>query len=174
MNKLLARLKEEKMLCSFYFNEKFESFSVGVVASVDDEWCMISRVSPNGYFDGFCCRKIDTIIRISIEDNYIRNMDKLIKANGTQLLSLHVDIETDFLRTVLAWLKGKSELCCIELHNFDDLAFYGYISQMEDNLLIVDCIDNDAQHNGKSIIKIDDISAVAFMSEDEEKFKKLV
>lgn len=179
MNELLAKLKEERTLCSFYFNEKFDNFSVGIVTYFDAEWCMISRVSPTGYFDGFCCRRTDTIIRISVDNNYIKNISRLMEVNGTQLPDFHVDVKTDFLRAVLAWLKEKNEPCCIELHNYDDLAFFGSVAAVGEDLLTVNCIygevrDDGKLYDGKSFVKIEDISAVAFLSEEEEKLKKLI
>lgn len=143
---MLKYLKENNLV-EIYIKDK-EGFIVGYIEEFDDKYIKVKKISKYGFNDGYIIFKIDDILRITYESNYLKNIEKLIIENNKdnilkskifenfELKIEDIDIYLEFLKECY-----KKNYEC-EFNLLDDDYVIGKILKIENEAIFVLTNDN--------------------------------
>ena len=170
--------KEKQELCEFYSNPNdLSKFCVGYIVDYDKNYCLIACLDPYGNKDGFCCFRTDDIIKIQTGTQYLRSLEKLLKYYKdenyyNQQLNFR-DSGNSLLKDVYCFIKKENKISSFEVLESNLCDFCGIISEISDDVLIIQIITDHGYTDGTVQIDIDAISSVTFDSCDEQKISIL-
>lgn len=170
MKKILELLKAREIMCEIYENiSESDKFYVGIIKSFDGEMFIFESISQEGNFDGFYCTSVDSIIAINYDTIYLKNLSKTASKRADKICFDNVNVLSGFLSEI----KSKNALCELELLNDYSRALVGYIEKIDGETLSVKLINEHGIRDGVGIVKINDISCVAFDTEELQNLKIL-
>lgn len=170
--------KEKQELCEFYLNpDDLSKFCVGFIVDYDEKYCLIACLDAYGNKDGFCCFRTEDIIKIQISTQYLRSLAKLLKYYKnedyySQQLNFR-DSRKSLLKDVYCYVKKENKITTFETLESNLCDFCGIISEILDDVLIIQIITDEGYLDGTMQIDIGAISSVTFDSHDEQKIKIL-
>ena len=97
---ILKGAKSEGKIVSIYVEpQNWDSFSLGFVDLIDDNYVRLKSLNKFGEFDGYEIRSLDEIIKIEMDGKYERKIDSLHKnfAKQTKDVTLSGVDEADLI-----------------------------------------------------------------------------
>lgn len=172
MNKILSKLQKESVLCEIYTERNFDAFNVGYLIYLDQDWYGVSDYKPNGDWDGYLFRQIDTVSRIAVKSKYLDKMKSLITKED--LIYPFELTEEGIVICVLNYVKKTSKVVKLELFNDCDVTLIGLIKDISNEYLTVEELDTYGEMTTISVIKVSDISFLEFDAEEELIIQKFI
>ena len=169
---------QNRELCEFYLNpDDLSKFCVGYILEKDESHCLIACLDPYGKRDGFCCFRIEDLIKVQTDTKYLICLKKLLvhnRDNGffEQKIQLQ-NAGAPLIDRVFHFIQRENKVSSFEILGGNVKDFYGTISDISDRGLIIQAISDYACTDGCVFIDRETISAVAFDSCDEWKIEIL-
>ncbi|MFA6808845.1 MAG: hypothetical protein WCR27_07615 [Eubacteriales bacterium] len=163
----LKELKKDRKIASFYTNENNTSkFIVGSVVDFNDDYFIISMISPQGLNDGLVLKETSSIIRINTDSMYENKI--LALANYHKIKYCDIILNgNNLIFELLSLAKMKNYIITIELLNsgFNDVQ--GYVGSIENDSCNIKQITEYGDLDGIDLIKISDITEISCNSDDD-------
>ncbi|GHU98680.1 hypothetical protein FACS1894211_02810 [Clostridia bacterium] len=169
MKNYLKELMNEQKLCCVYLDDRdLNKFAVGYVIGVDDEFFLVEAIDPSGNGDGVFAAVIEHIVKLEVEDSYVKRIKKLFyhkKQSRYETLSFGGEILEGMIKHALKYKK----ICSFELCDSGRLDIVGYVSEFDEEAEIVkvQALDRDGQDDGVTATEIRNITEMQFDSSDE-------
>lgn len=154
MKRRLSEYIGTDVLISIYDDDdEPESFSLGFVLAVDDNFVLLNAVNKYGENIGFLLVNLESIFLFNNDLMYSGKVMKLFKLKNQHKETLEI-LNNDILLSVLETVKMQK--CLIEINNDDN--YIGYIKEYNNELLTLNSIDNYGNHLGLAYIDINHIN----------------
>ena len=165
-NYLLSAKQEHKPI-SIYTNENDTTkFSFGFVCGISDNHILIASINPFGYSDGYLIKPYKNIYRIESSDKYGQKLYQLYLLHHQHHCPFH--LTTDNLVFDLAYFAQENhKVVSIELLESEDDDIQGFISEIKDNIITVEQLDDYGKKDGISVISFNDITSISCDSDKE-------
>lgn len=141
----------------------------GYTQIVDDEM-LIYHISPYGEYDGFALIKTEDIIRLDCDSEYEECIEKLFQKANQKHHSFDVDNDSALFFMLCNY--AQENICIVTLENYG-ASISGFIEKYTDNEIWIDVVNEYGKRDGKTVIRIDEISAVFVDTQYEMKLKTL-
>ncbi len=173
MIKLIEELCKTKNYVSLYTDiENPSKFCYGQFLAYDKNKFIFSMISPEGRYDGFLLRAITDIIKIDMDAQYDKRMQKLLSFNK-DITSIAFPYTDDVTYTALCISKTTNKVVSIELNYSGTDDVIGYVDTVNDNICKIKQIDFYGCPDGTAYINIADISQISIDSSAEQVLWKL-
>lgn len=166
----------QEWIC-IYEGGDHEAFIFGKVVHMDDRYCIIRRVAPDGSDDGLLLLETDGIFRIETDSKYIRKMQRIM---GTARRETPYDLDAYFrgessCRTaLLRFAKDGDRVLSIELLSGGVTDIMGRVQSVSEDGIAVRQIDEYGEDDGLSVCRPGDITQISIDSEAERIIEKLL
>jgi hypothetical protein len=155
---VLADALKEKTLLSVYADKAdTESFWVGEICGLSEQYFLGKRYDQYGQYDGFSVFSIDEIYQINISGRYNSKLGTLIDIRGEKIPTPEIN-GGSLIDDLLEHAQKNSFLVTLQLFGsgFEDLM--GFVEEKNSDSVIIRQINLYAEYEGTSTILIDSIS----------------
>lgn len=163
----IKTIKENKEIAAYYTNDSHtDKFLVGYLIEFNDDYFILAHISPQGTYDGFLLKEINSIYRVETKNLYLNKILTLAKYYNTT----HEKIDFENKNLVLEFLlfaKKQNYVVSLELLNSNNLDSVGYIERLEKDYCEIKQLDDYGQLDGFSLIYYSDIVDIRCNTEDE-------
>lgn len=165
LKNILNKSKEDQSFISVYSNkDNTDLFSIGIVCDFDDDFLLIKKVNPEGYFDGFSIQLMQDVFSIEIDDSYLSKMKSFVKDD---IMNLEKEtqklLEGNFrFDEVTESLLDKRIL--VSINSIYDIGYVGYISDFDGENILLKNIDEYNNEDGYSLFKIMEIDRISMFT----------
>jgi len=155
----------------FYLSQSNDTFIYGTVLAVDDLYVALYLISPNGVYDGTLVTEIERIVRVEVGGQYDEKMNILCSGNTLPIweFSWNDGIVNSMLN---ASLKTRA-VVSIELLKSGYNDVIGIIQKVSNKQVKLIRIDEYGKEDGEVYFKINAITQIIYMSEEEQTIHKL-
>lgn len=150
-----ALLNYKNCLVEVYAQDEINSFDVGYLFDVDEDWVLLKSYDRYGKYDGYMLLRLETIFKINSKTLYLENIERLITDKNSHNLKLNDGL----LVSALNYIREKS-VASIILDNGD--AIIGKIKSFDETCITVEVYTDCGIKDGNSLIFIDSISTIIF------------
>lgn len=173
---LLEILKESmknKKIVSIYTNkEETSKFSVGYIIGVDDNYYIIALISPSGMYDGYRIALISDIYRIAYDGKYENSIQQLYNYKNQTHTTINLS-KSNLINNFIDFAKEKKLVITLELCNSEAMDVQGYVKELKEREVYINCIDSYGESDGDSVIDLESVSLIVCDSEDESILKTM-
>lgn len=168
----LTRIMEDHQMVSIYGNEScYDYFFTGYIQGVNESGLLLSKQNEAGYNNGFVLFTDIVYFETNTPDT-VRH-EQLFQLRGITPRSLTVNSGEDLLEQVLE-ICHTEKLCCNVFKKEDDEGDeVGFISEIHNTYIVVDCISRYGEYYGKSYVDKSDIYRLFIDGEYEQTFQLL-
>lgn len=159
-NEVFEKSKTDKKIIGIRLYGEGDDFWLGYIEDYNDKIIQLRYFDILGFEDGLVIEQQENIDSIDFDSEYEKTYEFLInKRNDLSKIKRYIDFKnTDNWRTeYLTDFKNNGNIISIEFNK--DLQIYGYIYNLSDNELIINGITHLGEDDGKTVYKIDDITA---------------
>lgn len=169
---ILEQSKNQKKVIGIWLYSSEDGFWSGIVKDFNDELVTIQHYTKYGKPDGLVIEKIANIESIDFDDDYSKAMNYLIRHGDELDLIEKYDFEISnndrWQHEILGNLIGNRELIArIQVNGNNH--YCGLVEWADEDHLILNSIGKEGQDLGKSIYRIDDITAIRVNDLDNRK-----
>ena len=160
---LFSHINDGQLVSLFSTSGDDNGFIVGFILGVSEESVLIKEVDQYGSFDGFTLTRLNDIYRIAYAGKYENKLMKLYsqkKDNTVFMPDARRSLEDSFL----LFGSENHHLISVLMNTENGETVSGYIDSFTSENLILNCIDEDGQKNGKTIIDRGQIIRIACLS----------
>ncbi len=173
MTDILKQYQMKQQFVSVYFDSSDSNrFQYGKILAVNGDFFAMRLVAPNGTDDGVLVALTKDVLRVETESLYDRKMAVLMH-------SAHYVERTvafaggDLVRCALTLSLETKAFLSLEIAESGYADAVGYIVHLSDDICTVRQFDEYGREDGKSDIRISDITNICMESEDEKIIKML-
>lgn len=172
---ILEKSKVEKGFVGIWLYNDDDGFWSGVVQDYTDELVILQHYTKYGKPDGLIIEQISNIESIDFGDDYAKVMEFLIEnahlLDQQPKVALQIKDPAYWQKSILEdFIGDKNTIVRVQINN--DSYFSGLVDWCDDESLILEMIGTEGQDEGKSLFKMDDITAIRV--NDLENRKKLL
>jgi len=172
---ILEKSKVEKGFVGIWLYNDDDGFWSGVVQDYTDELVILQHYTKYGKPDGLIIEQISNIESIDFGDDYAKVMEFLIEnahlLDQQPKVALQIKDPAYWQKSILEdFIGDKDTIVRVQINN--DSYFSGLVDWCDDESLILEMIGTEGQDEGKSLFKMDDITAIRV--NDLENRKKLL
>lgn len=169
---ILEQSKNQKKFIGIWLYGSEDGFWSGIVKNYTDELVTLQHYTKYGKPDGLVIEKISNIESIDFDDDYSRAMSYLIRHGDELDLIEKYEIEITnndrWQQEILGNLIGSNELI-VRIQVNGENFYCGLVEWADEDHLILKVIGKEGQEQGKSIYKIEDITAIRVNDLDNRK-----
>ncbi len=160
----LSEYKRDGILVEVYEDDRdLSKFYAGYIVACDEDFFIMSLISPRGRFDGFMLQEVRSIVSISHSTKYLKQLIAIKNHHNTEIKFQEFD-GSDLLFGLLDYAQSNNRIVIIELLSNSKLTS-GYIIKLDDEKCTVRQIAEDGDSDGDSTVLLDDITQVNCESE---------
>lgn len=144
-------------------------FYCGRIVGVDNKHFAYLSFSPYGEYDGYHIITISDISEIAVETKYLKDLEIVIGENRIEPVVFNTD------RIVIEMLNlssSQKKIVSFFADNADEWE-NGFISEIKEDVIQLDMVDESGESNGKKLLCIEDILALEYDSRRVRKVEKL-
>lgn len=160
---ILRQSKEKHKFIGVWIYGDDEGFWSGRVQELTEEFVVIEHFTKYGKPDGVVIEAISNIESIDFDDDYSKSMEYLIVNHHLLDEVEEISVKMESLETwpfnLLESLIGNKETI-VQIQVNRDSFYSGLVEWVEETELLLRMIGDQGQDNGKSLFKLEDISAV--------------
>ena len=169
MISVLKKIKEERTLAEFHPKRDDDGkFNVGFCLDYDDEYYLVESISPKGRWDGYACYLVDEIDAIAVDTIYLNNIKKLMQHKRSYHREFPITDKT-VLAEMFDYIMQNKKICTIMTS--EGAYISGIITEVLNNVVVIDSMDGDGYKDGVWYIKKDNIVVISVDSEAEVKLE---
>ena len=134
-------------------------FDVGRILFFDDTWLLSEMYDPYGKFDGFMLSRIENLLKIKYDTQYIANLCiKVVDDNGYN----HEDenLFKDFVNNAVA----AGSVLSFDTVNDDN--YVGTILKCDDDHIFIKEYDNNGREDGITIVDASSVETLQFLNRE--------
>lgn len=170
VNRMMALLNEfigKKQVIELYSDPLHtDKFSAGYILAVSSEDVIMAHIAPNGVYDGFMLKKANDIFRVDTLGEYDSTLQKLYTIQS----QTHPKFRATSNNLVISFLdfaKSHHYVTTIQLFDsgLDDIQ--GFVEDVDDNIVIIGKVTIYGEDDGRSSVRIDNISFLTCDSDNE-------
>lgn len=168
----LNRIKKQGKLVSIYTNRNDTcKFIVGYVIGVNKQDFILALITPDGEYDGFLLKEVDSIYKIVEDELYLGRLLKLVSIKQTKVESIFKS--NDLKNELLEFAQKHHKIVSIELINsgYDDCI--GFVNSINETMCKVQVINESGIPDGISTIMKSDITQISYDDTDNRPRKLL-
>lgn len=139
-------------------NDK-DSFIVGSIVSVFDDFILVQKVSPRGEWDGFALFLKADLVAISRDEGYLGMLEKLLKLKHQTPAPVPRRLRGG-LKTILTYSEENKKIVALELYKSGDQDAVGYVTKQSKTYVCLRQVDPYGKMDGVSYIANDAITRV--------------
>lgn len=148
----LNKIKQNKEMGAFFSNvHDLQSFSAGYIMRVYEDNFIINHIHPDGYYDGFRAKKLETMIFIERKNQCIEKLNYLAKWYGVRHETI-APVYNDAFMDILHYAQCNQKVIVITLIESDGLDITGIIRDFDNKTINVLNIDEYGEEDGESLI----------------------
>ena len=172
MKSILQQIKSAELICEIYTNrENTDSFSVGYVLSIDNDYAIFQLYDPDGLFDGFRVMTIESIYTLKTNTNYLYKLQKkMVEVELSKDFSYNDNLLINFLNHV----QQTNELCQISVCDSDYYDSVGFVKSIFEDKLFVNQINPKGKSDGEAYIMLPCVTSVDVCNQECEAIKKRI
>lgn len=156
----LREIKENKKAACFYINKNnTRSFLVGYVLEFNDKYFLIASISNEGLYDGFILMETSKIIKIEIDNKYIKKILTLIDYQKTVYKALNFN-KDNLVKELISFAQKQNYIVSIELVNGGYYNAEGYVNNIEKEGCEIRNMTQYGENDGIAFIKFSDITKI--------------
>ena len=175
MFSILSNLHRQQKMASFYMNfEDMTKFFYGKIIAINESECAIYMLSPDGNYDGIVVKSIDDVIKIEIDGQYEEKMKKLMLLSSKDRCEEYQLDEDNITKSLLKYAANAQTIVSIELLHSGNNDVVGNVLAIEDTVCILRNIDAYGNEDGKTYIRLQDITQLVCASQDEVRISRLL
>lgn len=168
-------VNKQEIISIYTDEEKTNKFIAGYLLAVDEQYFLLASITPQGLYDGYILKTLDSILCIHSNGKYEKKLSYLLsdkyKPHNTQYWA---SIESNnILEEFLEFIKENNFVCSIEICNSGYNDIIGFIDSFNDVTCSVNTITEYGEDDGKSMIQIRDITLIGCDSDEEQTIKYL-
>ena len=172
---LLSRARENGSPVALYCNiDSPRAFLAGWVEAVSGEHVVLRHLSPEGRYDGFVLKYMESIFRVDTEGRYIERLSYLFNARGQQfpnrLIGEH-DENSNLIVEILHGAAREELMATIEIAA-DDVE-NGLVKEVGFETMTLEVYDHYGAIDREATIHLESISEVRVDSERLQSLKLL-
>jgi hypothetical protein len=159
-NEILGISKKEKKIIGIRLYGEEDDFWLGYIEDYNDKIIQLRYFDKLGLEDGLVIEQQDNIDSIDFDSEYEKTYEYLInKRNDLHKIEKIVEFKNtdDWRKKYLTDFKNNGDLISIEFNK--ELQIYGYICNLSESEFIINGITHLGEDEGKTVYKIDDITA---------------
>ncbi len=134
-------------------------FDVGKIIACDSDYFIMSRIAPDIYFDGFMLERMDRILKINSETNYIKKTMRLLPHFNVELEKIGC-IPGDLVASLLSYAKDNNWLVGIELAKSDLVDAQGFVKNVTQTMCEVESVNDYGECDGCVDVALEDITEI--------------
>lgn len=173
MLETLKKVSESNINVSIYTDaDNMSKFIYGRILNVNEDEIAIYMLSPNGLFDGILVKQTSDVIRLEIDGKYHDKMEKLISPSELSQFDCSLN-NKDLKNSLLSVALESKQIVSLELLNsgFNDVV--GFVEENNNGQCKIKQIDEYGFEDGYSFIMVDNVTEIAYASEDEKRILQL-
>ena len=172
---LLLKARESENPVAIYTNpDAPRSFLAGWVEAISGEHVVLRHLSPEGRYDGYVLKFVDSIFRVDTEGRYIERLSFLFNARNGQfparLMGEH-DENTNLIVEILLAAQREEHLVSVEVAA-DDVE-NGLVKSVEIDTMTLEVFDYYGAVDREATVHLEAISEVRVDSERLQSLKLL-
>ncbi len=172
---ILQKAKDNENLVALYTNiENPRAFLAGWVEAVSNEHVVLRHLSPEGRYDGYVLKYIDSIFRVDAEGRYIERLAFLFGARKQEFPARwmpETDAETNLIPEILAAAQAGEMMVGIEIAA-DDME-HGAVREVGFDTVTLEVFDHYGAIDREATVHLESISEVRVDSERLQSLKML-
>jgi hypothetical protein len=142
MIKQLEEAKKRNQLLEIYRNlSDVGKFRIAKVLDANEEYTILSDISPDGLYDGFSLTLTERIFQINKNTRYIKNIEILYEAKNQSHFSLEVE-NKDFILGFFEVAKKQELVVIVEF--LEEATIQGFVKSIEDDITCIACDNQEA------------------------------
>lgn len=173
INILLELYQTQEPACIYTDCNDTSKFHFGMVTAINKKEIAIHMISPEGDDDGIIMMNVENVLRVEKNSKYIEKMKKLCCDKTIPIYDLLIQKDNIQMATLLFAFNNK-QILSIELLNSGYNDVVGYIESIDKDRCQIKQIDEYGDCDGISYIRIEDITKIAFLTQDEKRIMRLV
>lgn len=152
MKTRLEGLKRGSIL-QYHVNENDpETFVVGAILEVFEDFFLIQSISPLGQWDGFALYPMSDLVSIEQNTVYLKKLERLLQLRNQSALP-QPKRKTTGIETILSYAKEKCRVVALELYKSGDRDVIGYVPGKFDPYIYIKQVNDFGQWDGISYVK---------------------
>ena len=170
MKEKLNELLNSGVLAELHLLSNSEGkFYCGRIVGVDDEHFAYLSYGPYGDYDGYHIITIADISEIAVDTKYLNGLEIVIGENKIEPVIFKTDkIVSEMLNLSLE----QKKIVSFFADNADDWE-NGFITEINEDVIKLDMVDEFGESDGKKTVIIEDIMALDFDTRQVRKVEKL-
>ena len=164
INSIIHCYENEKIASIYCDLDDSEKHYTGYIKKVDETSFLIAHITPHGFYDGYILRGTEEVYRIDYESEYEKKIEKLYKFRN-QSHNLSIPNEVSLFYSVLKSAKQNS---LIVSFIFENSHISGFVKNYDENLIYINCVNDNGFEDGFSVINIDDVLILEVDTEYEQ------
>ena len=173
MMDVLEKFRNNKQfVCVHADIENLNKFIYGKICWVDEEFFVVSMVSPDGEYDGFLIKKINDIIFIEHSLKYDNKMSILLRDKEYKERNLQI-VTNNILEWGLLFAKKNNFIVSVEFDHSGVNNVVGFVDSIKANICTMKQVDEYGIEDGESYFALSDISQICIDSSDEKRLATL-
>lgn len=164
---VLKKYQQQATLIAFYGDcDNTDTFSVGKILSVDDDFVLLGCVTPTGEYDGCCVYRTDHCILIEQDTQYLKKIETLCGLKHTKWEEMKIG--DHILDTTLQYAIDQNYCVSIELCDSGFYDVQGRVRSLSTEYMTVDCLTDFGLPNGMAHIPLAQITKVRINAVEEQ------
>lgn len=172
----LYKYVNNKEIISIYTDEeKTNKFIAGYLLAMDDRYFLLASITPQGTYDGYILKTLDSILYIHSDGKYEKKLNCLLsdKYKPHNMEYWANKESNNILLEFIKFIKENNYVCSIEICNSGYNDIIGFIDFFDDMTCSVKAITEYGEEDGRSMIQICDITLIGSDSDEEQTIKYL-
>lgn len=165
MLEIIRRLCKRHKFCGIYTDRsEADKFDAGYIEAFDEEYILMSAVSPDGEYDGYVVIPVKNIFQIDYDNIYLKDVEKFYRYEKKENINLLGG--KSLLIGAMEYAKAN-RVCCI--CDFSDYSVMGYLNDITDGCAVINVIDENANLDGYTAVYVGDIRFFSFDLPEDKK-----
>lgn len=156
---------QEGKLLAIYTDAK-DSFNIGYIACCFENDCILCSLGSDGSFDGFIRIIYNEIVRIEIDNLYIKKMERLAEHYKSTFYQAQFSGK-NAVHALLAFALQNNKIIWAEYDDDADHDNAGYVVSMTDDVVNIHQIDRYGRDSGLCCVEISEFDYLSCDGHDE-------
>ena len=153
------------------------TWSSGFIEAISEEHIVLKHISPEGRYDGFIARRLNSNYRLDFDGIYEQRLLKLYKIQKQSHGPFIIDKEqigVNLFKEVLQSAKSTNYVVtiCID-EDVEQEDIIGFVKEINDKTILISKISYEGIYDGESIFYLKDIISINCNTSDEIIYKLL-
>lgn len=142
-----------------------ETFVVGQLVYLGDEWFLIQSIAPSGHWDGIMLLLCSDVVAVDTHSEYLQKMGRLLPWRGT-VPSAFPRLHDEPLPELLNWAITTGMFVALELHMSGTRDVVGCVRSCREGMVCVEQVDEYGFPDGISFVSIPSVNR-CFLGDDD-------